>query len=146
MRSFAALCMLLVACYEPDAVDCTIECSAGDDCGEGQVCGSDGFCAKPDVAGTCRSNQNDEPNSVTLVVTISGSGKVTVGDIGTCDSDDASQGSCMFAVTANVVQQLEAIENKDREFISWTSTCSGSSTTCTVTPVTSLTQVGAKFE
>jgi hypothetical protein len=52
----------------------------------------------------------------------------------------------MFAVLENVMQKLKAVENNDREFVSWTSTCSGSSSTCTVTPVTSLTQVGARFE
>ena len=61
-------------------------------------------------------------------------------------ADDPSAGACMFSVMPNVAQQIKAIENEDREFISWTSTCNGTSTTCSVTPVMALTQVGAKFQ
>lgn len=146
MRQLALLCALLAGCYSPDAVDCTVECSAADQCADGQICGPDKFCAAPDVAGMCNSQNTDEPQSVSLVITIEGKGRVTVDGAGTCDSDGPSQGNCMFSVTAGVMRQLKALENKDREFISWTSTCSGSSSTCTLTPVMSLTQVGAKFE
>jgi hypothetical protein len=146
MRRFSLLLTLLAACYEPEAVDCTIECAGADECTDGQQCGSDGYCAAPEIAGSCRAMLSDDPQSVTLMVTISGHGKVTIDKVGTCDSESPSQGTCMFAVLANVMQKLKAVENNDREFVSWTSTCSGSSSTCTVTPVTSLTQVGARFE
>ena len=146
MRAWTALCSLLAACYEPEAVDCTVECNAPGECADGQQCGNDGFCASPDIAGTCKSMLSDEPESVMLMVSIEGRGKVSIDKVGTCDSDGPSAGACMFSVAPNIARQLKAIENDDREFISWTSTCSGSTTTCSVTPVMALTQVGAKFE
>jgi len=43
----------LAACYDPVLRDCTIACASGDACAPGQVCGDDGFCAAPAVAGHC---------------------------------------------------------------------------------------------
>lgn len=142
MRAFAALCTLLAACYEPDVVDCTVECDGPDACADGQLCGSDGFCASADIAGTCTAMLGD----VVLMVSIEGRGKVEIEKVGTCDSEGPTAGACMFSVAPNIARQLKAIENDDREFISWTSTCSGSTTSCSVTPVMALTQVGAKFQ
>jgi hypothetical protein len=146
MRLRSLIYVLLAGCYEPEAVDCTIECSAADQCADGQVCGPDHFCAAPDVAGTCAAMNSDEPQMVSLTIAIEGEGKVTVDGSGTCDSKGPSQGSCMFNVTAGVARQLKAMPGKDREFVSWTATCTGTSSTCAITPVMSLTQVGAKFE
>lgn len=146
MKAFVALSLVLAACYEPDAVNCTVECSTPGDCADGQVCGSDGFCSEPDIAGMCNANHNDQPDTVSLAIVIEGHGKVSVDKVGMCDSETAPEGSCMFAVTPGVAQQLKAVANKDREFVSWTSTCAGTSSTCTLTPVMALTSVGAKFE
>jgi len=44
---------LLAGCYQPSLRDCTVSCHAAGDCASGQICGSDGWCAAPDVAGTC---------------------------------------------------------------------------------------------
>lgn len=41
------------SCYEPALRDCTLACTTGDECAEGQVCGSDRFCASPELAGRC---------------------------------------------------------------------------------------------
>jgi hypothetical protein len=146
MRPLALLCALCTGCYEPEAVDCTVECSAADECADGQVCGADHFCAAPEIAGACGMTNSDEPQMVSLVVAIDGDGKVTVEGFGNCDSDSPSQGTCTFSVPAGVMRRLKAVEDDDREFVSWTSTCAGSSSSCTVTPVMSLTHVGAKFE
>jgi hypothetical protein len=146
MRSVALACAVLMGCYEPEAVNCTIECSAIDECAEGQLCGKDGFCASPDVAGTCKAAQSDDPQSVSLVVVIAGHGKITIDNVGNCDSDDGSMGACTFAVAPGIARQLKAVENKDREFVSWTMTCSGSQSSCMLTPVDAITQVGARFE
>lgn len=143
MKSLTALLALLAACYEPEAVDCTVTCSGVGDCAEGQICGSDGLCAAPELAGHCMASEIDEPQMVTLAIAIEGDGKVTVGEIGTCDDED---GVCMFTVRAGLAYQLKAVEKDDREFISWTQSCSGTDATCSVVPVTALTQVGAKFQ
>ena len=144
MKRLAMLTALLAGCYEPEAVDCTVECTGPSDCADGQVCGSDHFCAAPDVAGMC--NTTGDPQSVSLIIAIEGHGKVSVEHVGSCDSDSPSQGSCTFAVPPGAMQQLKAVEGGEREFISWTSTCTGSSATCAVTPVMALTQVGARFQ
>ena len=39
------------ACYEPELRDCTLSCTAAAECADGQVCGSDHFCASPEIAG-----------------------------------------------------------------------------------------------
>ncbi len=44
---------LVGACYAPTLRDCAVTCAAATECGGGQICGADGFCAAPDVAGTC---------------------------------------------------------------------------------------------
>jgi len=134
---------LLAACYEPDAVDCTVQCGGPDDCADGQVCGTDGYCAAPDVAGTCMVS--GQPPQVALVIAIEGHGKVSIEHVGSCDSAGPTEGNCTFPVAAGDMQQLKAVESNDRKFLSWTSTCSGTSSSCTLT-VTALTQVGAKFE
>lgn len=146
MRSFTAICVLLAACYQPEVQDCTIECTGANQCGSGQICGADGFCAAPDVAGHCTTNDDQQPQSMSLTVTIEGSGKVSIEGVGTCDSETAAEGNCTFPVTSGVMLQLTAVPKKDREFISWTATCTGTDMTCALTPVMALTQVGAKFE
>jgi hypothetical protein len=49
----AALIVALAACYSPTLRDCTLQCASAHDCAGGQVCGNDGYCAAPDVAGHC---------------------------------------------------------------------------------------------
>jgi hypothetical protein len=49
----AALIVALVGCYSPTLRDCTLQCESPHDCAGGQVCGSDGYCAAPAVAGHC---------------------------------------------------------------------------------------------
>ncbi|HTJ44541.1 MAG TPA: hypothetical protein VL463_20695 [Kofleriaceae bacterium] len=50
---FAIASALLAGCYDPRLKDCTVTCHGAGDCASGQVCGNDGFCAAPGVAGTC---------------------------------------------------------------------------------------------
>jgi hypothetical protein len=138
MRSLLGL-VLLSACYDPDTVDCTITCSAADECAEGQVCDSDGFCAAPEIAGRC-------VESVALEVHIDGDGKVSLDGIGECDSRTADDRTCTFSVHANQPRRLRAVPYDDRSFESWSSACSGETATCELTPVMELTRVGAKFD
>ena len=51
--SVLALCAASSACYTPELRDCTLACSAATDCADGQLCGADGFCAGPELAGRC---------------------------------------------------------------------------------------------
>lgn len=43
----------LTGCYEPQLRDCAVTCVADADCSPSQVCGSDGMCASPSLAGRC---------------------------------------------------------------------------------------------
>jgi hypothetical protein len=54
-RIFAAclVSVVLVGCYQPAIRDCTVTCEGQGDCASGQVCGTDGFCASPELAGHC---------------------------------------------------------------------------------------------
>ena len=55
--------LLLPACYAPEIRDCTVICAAASDCADGQVCGTDQFCASPRVAGNCTSPDAGDPRS-----------------------------------------------------------------------------------
>lgn len=40
----------LAGCYEPKLMECTVVCAADVECGPGQSCRAEGYCASPDVA------------------------------------------------------------------------------------------------
>src|SRR5262245_19208695 len=68
MRVRVALVVAVVldaGCYRPSLRDCTVQCSNARECGGGQICGSDGWCATPAAAGHCeqatRSDGAGEP-------------------------------------------------------------------------------------
>jgi hypothetical protein len=48
-----AVAALASGCYQPSLRDCTVTCTGADDCAGDQVCGSDGYCALPEMAGNC---------------------------------------------------------------------------------------------
>lgn len=147
MKALALVGLALVGCYDPKAVDCTISCAAANECADGQVCGSDGFCASPSAAGHCGGPDGGTPPSlVSLVITIAGPGKVTIDGVGLCDSDTAQNGACMFSVRAGTVLTLVAAPLGDKDFQEWSAACHGKDATCMLTPVMALTQVGAKFD
>ncbi|NVB79209.1 MAG: hypothetical protein HOV81_12480 [Kofleriaceae bacterium] len=145
------LIAMLAGCYDPGAVNCTVSCEGSGACASGQVCGSDGFCAAPEVAGHCSTADNGAGGpAVRLVIAIMGKGKVTVEDIGSCDSEESSgsgpAGQCTFMVPMGVARELEAIEAHDKEFEFWSQGCLGTAHSCMVTPTLASTTVGAKFE
>jgi hypothetical protein len=132
----------LAACYAPDTRDCTIACGAPTDCAHGQQCGADGFCAAPDV-----SCSGDAGTPVALHVQIMGHGRVTIDPSLVCDSDSTTHGDCTFSVPANVARELAAITTKDdHAFLGWSFACAGQDATCTLVPVSAMTQVGARFQ
>jgi len=131
---------LLIACYDPEARDCTVTCSANEPCTGDQVCGSDGFCASPAIAGHCGDTADAAVPRVSLQIVVEGGGKVSVTDVGTCYS------TCTYDVTANMQLELKAIDGGEREFVEWTETCTGSDKSCVVTPMLPITIVAAKFQ
>ena len=146
MRTFQLIgstCLVLGACYAPELRDCTVTCSASTDCADDQVCGVDKFCASPDVANECDAvGSGSGMTTVTLRITVEGSGKVVVKDIGECDAHSDLAGDCTWQLAIGTRVELEASSGK---FDKWTSpACSGQDKSCTFTPETS-TIVGAKF-
>jgi hypothetical protein len=87
------------------------------------------------------------PSSVSLAITIMGPGRITIVDVGTCDSATAPHGQCTFMVPPNAMRELQAAATQeDHPFVSWSQGCMGMTATCSVLPVMSPTQVGAKFQ
>jgi hypothetical protein len=142
MRSLLLGSALLASCYAPELRDCTVTCSASTDCGDDQVCGGDGFCAAPDVAGTCTGTDSDAA-TVALRTRVEGRGSVEVAGVGTCATD------CTWQVPVGVAVDVRAISS-DQPFERWTTpNCMPMpmmpmSTTCTLA-MTASAIVAAKF-
>jgi hypothetical protein len=65
--ALALVAILAAACYDPSLRDCAVACRNGGDCATGQICGDDGWCAAPAVAGRCDAardaSEPDEPDA-----------------------------------------------------------------------------------
>jgi hypothetical protein len=164
----------VAGCYSPSLRDCTVTCSAESDCAAGQVCGDDGLCAGPDLAGHCSAPMPapdagpgpgsrpdaaiavdagpaidaapppDAPAFVALRIQIDGKGTVFVDGRFGCSSTGPQKGDCTYDVARGVAQTIRAVSMPD-PFLSWTSvTCRGTNPVCTVTPTVSVIVV-AKF-
>lgn len=146
------------ACYDPELRDCSVTCAAASDCAGGQVCGSDGYCSAPSVAGSCARDDVGggggefldagpmvDASGPVLRITISGGGKVEVSmPTFTCNSRDT--GDCTVSVTAGATLRLTAKSSGDRRFDGWTtSNCASQDATCHLTATPTTTVVGARF-
>lgn len=160
----AALVAALPGCYEPSLRDCSLACSASSDCAGDQVCGEDGLCAAPDVAGHCAAMGSDgidagvpkpdammpppppPPTNVELRVQIMGKGSIIVDNRGVCSSQGSTKGDCTFLVPVGAAQTVRALSIQIGEsFQSWTSpTCKDATAICTFTPSAAVTVV-ARF-
>lgn len=138
------------ACYQPTLVDCTITCASSGECASGQVCGDDGFCARPEIAGSCATlgmidaaqgaipdaretadarrppdaRPDARPDAMppgVLRIAITGRGKVTANPGDhTCNAPDDGGATCSYAITVGTVMSLDAKAGKDRRFVGWT--------------------------
>lgn len=156
---------LAAGCYEPELRDCTIACSAETDCASGQVCGTDGMCAAPDVAGRCAERPAmidagvivdgakplpdarpdatplpDAPTQGKLTVNIEGRGRVTVMGIGTCNDN------CTYTVPLTTSLTAQADPLAEWRFEKWTQgPCAGQLATCNFSSTIAVT-ISAKFK
>jgi hypothetical protein len=156
----AAAGLALAGCYSPSLRDCTVSCGSASDCATGQVCGADGMCASPAVAGRCGAAVDaghldaprqdaalpDAARTVRLTVQIMGKGSVIVEGIGTCSSQDPDKGNCVYDVVAGVPLTAQAMSITATDvFAMWSSsTCTGQGARCQFTPVTA-TVIAARF-
>jgi hypothetical protein len=142
----AAAGLVLAGCYSPSLRDCTVSCGSAGDCATGQVCGADGKCAAPAVAGHCpmvdaghadAAPPRDAGRTVRLTVQIQGKGSVAVDGAGTCSAQVPDKGSCMYDVVAGVALTAQALPIATTDaFMTWISiTCAGQGARCEFTPI-----------
>jgi len=157
MRALVVVVGGLTACYSPELRDCTVSCAAAMDCAGGQVCGSDGFCASPEVAGRCAGTDGsvaadarvlpilDASLTGELRLKITGKGTLELVGLGTCDPEQHPD-DCTYPVTLGVALTLHASPHSDHTFETWTSVaCGGQGATCVTTPILPVTDIAAKF-
>jgi hypothetical protein len=130
--------LLLGACYAPELPDCTVTCSGPSMCADDQICGSDGYCAAPEIAGSCKGG----PVTLALRVIVEGDGTVLATDVGDCHSEPDANGDCTWWLTPGTAVELRAT---DGELERWTATCSGEEPTCEFALAASTT-VRARFQ
>lgn len=131
-------------CYAPDLRDCTVTCSAADECSGDQVC-TGGFCVADGA--TCMGGgvTPDAPAAMIMLrVDIEGTGKVVIESIGECTDQRAP---CTWMVPAQQMRLDARQVESDKPFERWTTVNCAPATqpTCTLAP-TSSTTVGAKFK
>ena len=144
-----ALAIVLVAtvgaCYEPELRDCTVSCSGPGECARGQVCGDDGWCAVPEVAGQCGE---PAPVGSSLRVTITGQGRVKIPSLDqVCQAMTPAGTECTYAITPAMPLSMKA-ENAGGgyEFQGWaTANCDGQGATCELAAAAGDNLVGARF-
>lgn len=167
LKQLGAAALATVGCYGPELRDCAVACASDLECAPEQVCGRDGRCASPALAGRCTGPDAgpgdappprdagsdafvpplDAPAPATLRIKIRGRGHVLVGGnlAMTCDHE-APGDQCMFEVTAGVPIVLHAFPAFGHRFERWKEACDGEQPTCTVTPSAPKTTVEAEFE
>ena len=151
LARIAVLVSTLVGCYSPELRDCTVTCASASECGAEQVCGSDGFCAAPAMAGRCLAIQTpgdaghdaDAPAPPphdaapppppidaappppdappALVLDVKISGRGKVVVDGIGTCDSQIADHCMFGVSAGAMLELEAIAHAGARFDKWDS-------------------------
>ncbi|MCE9572392.1 MAG: hypothetical protein K8W52_04485 [Deltaproteobacteria bacterium] len=154
----------LGACYDPTVRDCVVSCTGAGQCAGDQVCGADGWCAAPAVAGSCATADaaipmidaaQDAPvdaspmvdaASATLRLVISGKGKIVSDQPGVQCTNNP--GDCSFSIAAGTAVVLTAVNtNPNYTFVDWaTPNCQGQGTSCTLTVAAPVSLVTATFE
>lgn len=154
----------LAACYQPTLRDCSVSCTSASDCAGDQVCGADGWCAAPAVAGHCDQAVDasggdgavDAPldaatdtaidAAAALRVVISGRGSVVL-DLPGAECV-GPPGDCTFGVMPGAMVTLTAVpDSPGHPFAGWTTpNCTAAVLSCTVTIDAAVVLVGAQFD
>lgn len=102
-RVLAVLAVAVLAgCYQPSVADCTVTCTSETSCAEGQVCGADGWCAAPSIAGRCASvadaaSIDGEPDHDAAVTRPDADQSAC---LAACSDGDCVDGVCVFTCGA----------------------------------------------
>jgi hypothetical protein len=156
----AVMAVALGGCYSPELQDCVVACTAAADCGPGQACGGDGWCAGGDVIGQCQvpieppieppMGAGDE-----LRVVIAGQGKVEIETSSltgqsvkeTCTSTSSTGATCAYPTSDGMWATLRQKEGGGWRFDgwSWIACTLGKPKSCLVRTGTGSTVVNATF-
>ena len=147
----------LSGCYSPELQDCVVACSVAADCGPGQACGGDGWCAGGDAVGQC-DPPSDEPPVGTgdeLRVVIEGLGEVEIDTSGSaslpgnkiCVSTRSTGATCVYPMAAGMWATLRQKEVGGWRFDgwSWIGCTLGKPKSCLIRTGAGSTLVSAKF-
>ncbi len=93
MRGLLVL-VVLVGCYEPTLRECTVQCHDDADCGGGQVCGADLWCAMP---GAADCEQRVEPDAPQVMPQPDASNEAC---LAVCPNDNCVAGVCVLDCSA----------------------------------------------
>lgn len=119
----------LVACYSPDAPDCTLACSEDSDCVGGQSCTSDHMCASPTIGASCSGHLTTDggmtpdaagsgsASTVDIRVHIDGQGGVRSSNDDNCDSLIPT--TCTFKAPTGQPITLTATPHITKQFDKW---------------------------
>lgn len=156
----ATVAVMLAACYEPEYRDCQAKCSGDDSCAPGQVCGRDGLCAAPEIAGSCAAMPDageaspidaarpDAEPTAELRVVVSGKGRV-LGDafgVDCAGEGNDAVGDCRFMVPRGASLTLVAVEiHHGWGFDRWEREDCGDAPECQITVEAPGTLVAATF-
>ena len=174
VRICVANVLVAAACYSPQPRDCTVSCETDDDCVNSQICSPAGMCAAPQSADECvafgaaadarigdarvvtsdgalvpdAAPPSDAASVVVIAVTVTGkNGTVTIAPGESCTAPAMSMSmTCTFPVVRDLPVTLRAVAGPGNiVFDGWTGACSGSASTCVVTPLQPTTVLGATF-
>jgi hypothetical protein len=158
----AATTVALSGCYSPQLQDCAVACASAADCGPGQACGSDGWCAGGAEVGQCAAPVGEPPPPPPppppgdeLRVVIEGQGQVEIEPSSldgppvkkTCASTTPTGTTCAYPMPAGAWATLRQKDGSGWRFDGWSwSACSlGKPRSCLVRTGTGSTLVKAKF-
>lgn len=97
------------ACYQPSVRDCVVSCLGAGDCAADQVCGADGWCAAPAIAGQCAARPDaatdaadDDAGDGSLPIDAAAADADADADAASMPTDaeiDAPSGTLRFVIT-----------------------------------------------
>ena len=156
------------SCYSPTVRDCTVTCDSSHDCIGGQLCGSDHFCAMPEVASHCAGDLAPDASltkhldgggadavvgsdaaSATVILHLhdDGNGEIAIVGGASCATSDPQHGDCMIAVPSGVLVVLQASGQAPNVFMRWEGqVCSGTNPSCSFVPNLPTSDIHAKFD
>lgn len=135
LGALALALQLAAGCYSPELEDCAVACSAASDCGPGQSCRPDGWCAGPDHATGCGKpggpgpggpggDDDEDDDGESLQMVIEGQGQIEVESSSvslkeTCTSNSSGGTTCNYVMPSGTWVSLRQKEQGGWRFEGW---------------------------